>query len=115
MNDLDTQATAPIEAPLEENIPDNVVVLDTPVKRGTSEIDRLTLRKPQSGELRGLHMATLLQMDVQSLIKLLPRITSPGLTEPEVAAMDPADLLACGSKVSDFLLQKRVRAAYLLA
>lgn len=115
MNDLDTQADAPIEAPQEENIPDNVVVFDTPIKRGTSEIDRITLRKPQSGELRGLQMATLLQMDVQSLIKLLPRISSPSITEAEVTAMDPSDLLACGAKVSDFLLQKRVRAAYQLA
>lgn len=115
MNDLDTQATAPLEAPQEESIPDNVVVLDTPIKRGTSEIDRLTLRKPAAGELRGLHMATLLQMDVASLIKLLPRITSPGITEPEAAAMDPADLLACGAKVSGFLLQKRAQQAYLLA
>ncbi|QIE87025.1 phage tail assembly protein [Pseudomonas nitroreducens] len=114
MNDLDTQAAAPIEAPLEETIPDNVVVLDTPIKRGASEIDRITLRKPQSGELRGLQMAVLLQMDVASLIKLLPRISSPSVTEAEAAAMDPADLLACGAKVSDFLLQKQVRAAYLL-
>ncbi|MDF3935344.1 phage tail assembly protein [Pseudomonas citronellolis] len=102
-------------APQDESVPDNVVLLDTPILRGATSIDRLTLRKPASGELRGLHMATLLQMDVASLIKLLPRITSPGITEPEAAAMDPADLLACGSKVSDFLLQKRVRAAYLLA
>ena len=50
-----------------------------------------------------------------SLIKLVPRISSPGITEPEAAAMDPADLLACGTKVSGFLLQKRSLEAYLLA
>ncbi|MCP1605732.1 phage tail assembly protein [Pseudomonas citronellolis] len=99
----------------DEAIPDNVVVLDTPIKRGTASIDRITLRKPAAGELRGLHMATLLQMDVASLMKVLPRISTPGITEPEAAAMDPADLVACGVKISGFLLQKRDQAAFLLA
>jgi len=99
----------------DEAIPDNVVVLDTPIKRGNTTIDRITLRKPAAGELRGLHMANLLQMDVASLMKLLPRISTPGVTEPEAAAMDPADLMACGAKISGFLLQKRDQAAFLLA
>ncbi|MDG9854129.1 phage tail assembly protein [Pseudomonas nitroreducens] len=115
MEDLEPQAEAQSAAPQEEAIPDNVVVLDTPILRGATKIDRVTLRKPAAGELRGLHMASLLQMDVASLMKLLPRISSPGITEPEAAAMDPADLLACGSKVSGFLLQKREKVAYLLA
>lgn len=115
MDDLEPQAENQSAAPQEEAIPDNVVVLDTPIKRGATEIERITLRKPASGELRGLHMASLLQMDVASLIKLVPRISSPGITEPEAAAMDPADLLACGTKVSGFLLQKRSLEAYLLA
>ncbi|MNP44007.1 Phage tail protein E [compost metagenome] len=91
------------------------MVLDTPIKRGSTTYDRITLRKPAAGELRGLHMASLLQMDVVSLIKLLPRISSPALTEAEAAAMDPADLMSCGAKISGFLLQKREKAAYLLA
>ncbi|HCK4503013.1 TPA: phage tail assembly protein [Pseudomonas aeruginosa] len=115
MEDLEPQTEAQSAAPQEEAIPDNVVVLDTPILRGASKIDRVTLRKPAAGELRGLHMASLLQMDVASLMKLLPRISSPGITEPEAAAMDPADLLACGAKISGFLLQKREKAAYLLA
>ncbi|MNO06638.1 Phage tail protein E [compost metagenome] len=48
-------------------------------------------------------------MDVATLIKILPRITSPGITTPEATGMDPADLLACGSKIAGFLLQKSVR------
>ncbi|WEJ70345.1 phage tail assembly protein [Pseudomonas sp. PSE14] len=115
MDDLEPQAENQSVAPQEEAIPDNVVVLDTPLKRGTSQIDRLTLRKPAAGELRGLQMASLLQMDVASTMKLLPRISSPGITEPEAAAMDPADLQACAAKICGFLLQKREKAAYLLA
>lgn len=88
---------------------DNTVTLDTPITRGKSTIDTLTLRKPQSGELRGVQLVELLNMDVATLIKILPRLTSPGITAPEAAGMDPADLLACGSKISGFLLQKSVK------
>jgi hypothetical protein len=88
---------------------DNTVTLDTPITRGKTMIDTLTLRKPQAGELRGVQLVELLNMDVATLIKILPRLTSPGITAPEAAGMDPADLLACGSKISGFLLQKSVK------
>ncbi|QEY63375.1 phage tail assembly protein [Metapseudomonas lalkuanensis] len=95
---------------------DNVVTLDQPIKRGDTEIQEITLRKPNAGELRGLHLADLLQLDVTALIKLLPRISTPTLNEYEATTMDPADLLACGTKVAGFLLQKQAKAdASLLA
>ncbi|SCZ38011.1 MULTISPECIES: phage tail assembly protein [unclassified Pseudomonas] len=89
---------------------DNSVTLDTPIIRGKILIDSITLRKPQAGELRGVHLVELLNMDVATLIKILPRISNPSITAPEAAGMDPADLLACGSKISGFLLQKSVKA-----
>ena len=88
---------------------DNTVVLDTPIRRGTTVIDSITLRKPNSGELRGVSLAELLQMDVNSLVKVVPRISSPTLTPVEVNSMDPADLFALGTKVSGFLLQKSMK------
>lgn len=103
------------EAPTPAALPDNAVELDTPIQRGKTVIDFVTLRKPNAGELRGLQISSLLQLDATSLIKLLPRVTAPNLTEAEVSAMDPADLTACGTKVIDFLLQKREKAAYLTA
>ena len=90
-------------------IDDNAVVLDTPIVRGKTRIDTITLRKPQAGELRGVNLVELLNMDVASLIKILPRISSPGITAPEAAGMDPADLVAIGSKISGFLLQKSMK------
>ena len=91
-------------------IDDNCVSLDQPIKRGTTEITSITLRKPLSGELRGVLLIDLLNMDVASLIKVIPRISSPGITAPEAAGMDPADLLAIGSKIAGFLLQKSAKA-----
>lgn len=96
-----------IEQPDVQQLADNnTVTLDTPIRRGTTSIDSITLRKPNSGELRGVSLVELLQMDVGSLIKVLPRISSPSITAVEVAGMDPADLLALSSKISGFLLQK---------
>ena len=105
---MTTKATAdqPDVQPLAD---DNTVILDTPIRRGTTLIDSITLRKPNSGELRGVSLAELLQMDVNSLIKVVPRISTPTLTTLEVSSMDPADLFALSTKVTGFLLQKSLK------
>ncbi|QFG28485.1 phage tail assembly protein [Pseudomonas umsongensis] len=96
-------------APEETKHDENTVQLDTPIQRGKQLIETVTLRKPCAGELRGIHLAELLNLDVNSLIKVIPRISSPGITAPEAAGMDPADLLAIGGKVVGFLLQKQAK------
>ncbi len=84
----------------------NTITLEQPIKRGDSEITSVELRKPMSGELRGVNLTDLLQMDVTAMHKVLPRITSPSLTEHEVSSLDPADLMSMSSKVAYFLLPK---------
>lgn len=86
------------------------VQLDTPIQRGEQTISEIQLRKPMSGELRGVALTELLQMDVAALTRVLPRISQPALTEPEVAKLDPADLVQLGGVVSSFLLPRRVKA-----
>ena len=86
----------------------NVTVsLDTPIQRDGEKIETITLRKPMAGELRGLSMADVLNLDVDSITKLVPRISNPILTEQEVRNMDPADLVEAGKEIAGFLLQKR--------
>ncbi|AGE26920.1 phage tail assembly protein [Pseudomonas poae] len=110
MNTTDTDQSAATEKPdMLQLVDDNKVVLDTPIRRGASTIDAITLRKPNSGELRGVSLSELLQMDVNSLVKVVPRICSPTLTAVEITSMDPADLFAIGAKVSGFLLQKSMK------
>ena len=89
------------------------VTLECPITRGATTITQLHLRKPKAGEMRGLNMTDVVQMDVNALTKLLPRITTPILTELEIGNMDPADLMQLGSEVSAFLVPKRM--AYLIA
>lgn len=85
------------------------VELDTPIVRGETEISELTLRKPTAGELRGVNLADVLQMQTDALMTLIPRLSNPSLTAPEVRQMDPADLVQCGGEIAGFLVSKRVR------
>lgn len=102
-----TKATTDDVTVVEPN-PNNVI-LDTPIKRGTSDITEVTLRKPMAGELRGVTLTDLLQMDFLALRKVLPRITTPTLTEHEIGQMDPADLVQMASLVTGFLLPKSAK------
>lgn len=86
------------------------ITLDTPIKRGDNDIAEISLRKPSAGELRGVTLTDLLQMDVAALTKVVPRISEPPLTEIEIARMDPADLVQIGGVVAGFLLPKAALA-----
>ncbi len=88
------------------------ITLDSPIQRGDQQITAVTLRKPMAGELRGVNLMAVMQMDVAAAITLLPRITSPSLTTQEVERMDPADLVQLTSTVTGFLLPKSASTAY---
>lgn len=89
----------------------NYVPLDEPIQRGEQIIEGVTLRKPRSGELRGVQLAQLMQLDVASLQTVLPRITQPILTPQDVANLDPADLLSIAGVMAGFFLTKAERAS----
>jgi hypothetical protein len=91
----------------------NTVQLETPIKRGDGHITSVTLRKPNSGELRGVSLAELLQMKVDALQAVLPRITSPMLHKQDMANLDPADLVNLGTVVVGFLLTKEQKKDFL--
>ncbi|MCU6367552.1 phage tail assembly protein [Enterobacter quasiroggenkampii] len=80
-----------------------IVTLDSPVLRGEQKIEQVTVSKPNAGTLRGISLASLAQSDVDALIKVLPRMTSPALTEHEVVRLDACDLLSFAGKVIGFL------------
>ena len=81
--------------------------LERPIQRGNKKVACVIVRKPDSGALRGLALTDIIRMDVQPLIKVLPRITEPALTEAEVRGLDPADLFQLGEAVNSFLLPKK--------
>nr|DAI72855.1 MAG TPA: tail assembly chaperone [Caudoviricetes sp.] len=91
-----------------EKTTEKSIELDTPILRGKTEITHVTVRKPQSGALRGTRLQALMDMDVNAMMTVLPRVTTPALTSQEIAEMDPADLVSLSVEVVTFLLKKSV-------
>lgn len=87
----------------------NVITLDNPIVRDGQKIEQITVRKPVSGELRGVSLVDLAQMEVSALQKVLPRITTPALTAVDLNNMDPADLTQLGITVAGFLASKSMK------
>lgn len=87
------------------------VQLETPINRAEGPVTEVAIRKPTAGELRGTKLSDLLAADVAALITVLPRVTVPTLTRPEVEAMDPVDFAALGGEVVAFLLPASTVAA----
>ncbi|AVJ16355.1 phage tail assembly protein [Serratia rhizosphaerae] len=85
---------------------DTSVVLDTPIKRGDSEISEVMVTKPNAGSLRGIGLAALANADVDALITILPRVTYPNLTKEECARLELPDLIALAGMVIGFLAPK---------
>ncbi|WP_318371870.1 phage tail assembly protein [Enterobacter sp.] len=79
------------------------VTLEKPVKRGEQSVEQVTLMKPNAGTLRGVSLAAVANSEVDALIKVLPRMTAPMLTEQEIAALELPDLVALAGKVVGFL------------
>ena len=85
------------------------VILDEPLQRGDTVITEIQLRKPKAGELRGVSLVDVANLDVMALQKVLPRITQPILTTQDVNNLDLADLMALGAEVAYFLAKKADR------
>lgn len=70
----------------------------------------ITLTKPKAGAFRGgINLMGLYQLDYGQMEMILPRVTMPILQKVHVANMDPADLMAAGGEVLDFLLPKAAK------
>lgn len=87
----------------------NIVILDNPVMRGEQKIEQVTVTKPNAGTLRGVSLASLANSDVDALIKVLPRMTYPALTEHEVMRLEASDLILFAGKVVGFLSPSSAR------
>ncbi|WP_438767914.1 phage tail assembly protein [Kushneria sp. TE3] len=87
----------------------DAIELDTPIVRGEQTIDSVSVRKPTAGELRGVNLSDVLQLQTDALMKLIPRLSIPSLTDHEARQMDPADLVQLGSEVAGFLVSKRAK------
>ena len=93
----------------EQPTPTPTITLETPIQRGEQTIEKVSLRKPTAGELRGIKLAELLASDVGSVITLIPRISIPTLTTLDAAALDPVDFAAIAGEVIGFFMSRAQR------
>ena len=109
------QAAEPAEAPASAAAPapnDKVVqiALNTPIARVGGPLTCFTLRKPLAGDLRGLSLQDLMTGDVSAIIKVLPRVSQPFITEPEAAALEADDIAEIGGAVMGFFMSPAQKA-----
>ena len=85
------------------------VELETPLQRGKTLVKEITVRKPMSGGMRGVSLVDIMNLDVAALTKVMPRITTPALTEAELKTMDIVDLVQLGTALNGFLTPKKLK------
>lgn len=78
----------------------HTITLVNPLHLGDQTIAEVAIRKPNAGELRGIKLLDLVQMDVNQTIKLLPRVTSPRLAPKLCETLDPVDLMAFAQEIA---------------
>ena len=96
--------------PMPTNPDIETVEFDNPIQRGDLTINQVNINKPKTGALRSLSLSDLLKLDVDTVIKLVPRVSTPPLAEHEVAALDPTDFLSLSTAVVGFFASKDQRA-----
>lgn len=82
------------------------VTLSDPIKRGETLIDTLTIRRPRTGELRGLDVQDILNTQVVAMLTLIQRVTEPPLTGDEANNLDPADFAEIAGTIRGFFMTK---------
>ena len=80
-----------------------IITLTPPITRGENQITEITVNKPTVPALKGLKMFDVLQMDVDALQVLLPRVTSPVLHKADFATMEVADFTELAAAAVGFL------------
>lgn len=84
-----------------------VIQLGSSIKlESGQEVTEITITDTmkQVGALRGLKLYDVMTTDVDSLIKLLPRVTSPRLTERDVSQLPISAFNALATGIANFLV-----------
>lgn len=94
-----------------KNLNEEVVPLEEPITSGGQKITHITIRKPNVKALSGVSLQAIYQHDVNALIKVLPRVTTPALTPQQVLELDPVDFAQLGGHLVTFLYPKDLQKA----
>ena len=90
-------ATTPPAMPVNPDI--ETIDLDQPILRGEMVISQVNINKPKTGALRGLSLSDIMKLDVDVIIKLIPRVSTPTIVEHEAANLELVDLMKIATAV----------------
>jgi hypothetical protein len=76
--------------------------LAAPLPYGDTTLDELTFRDPHAGDLRGLKLGGLGEMDVNLILALTRRLANVAVTDEQLAMLSPFDLLKVTETIVDF-------------
>ena len=94
-----------------QNPNQETVQLEQPIQFGGNTITEITIRKPNVKALSGVSLQAIYQHDVNALVKILPRVTTPALTAQQVMDLDPVDFAQLGGHLVTFLYPKALQKA----
>ncbi|WP_347453645.1 phage tail assembly protein [Acinetobacter thermotolerans] len=94
-----------------QNPNQEVVQLEQPIQLGDQTITAITIRKPNVKALSGVSLQAIYQHDVNALVKVLPRVTTPALTPQQVLDLDPVDFAQLGGHLVTFLYPQALQKA----
>lgn len=80
-----------------------LVKLTSPITGSRMEpVVSVALREPSTGDMRGLKLTDVMQMDVATMTRLIPRVSEPALAPSEIEALPGSDFVALASGVIGF-------------
>jgi len=77
---------------------------------GGEAVAKITLRKAKGGELRGLKMTEIFQMDYTSMAKLISRISTPYISEEQFDGLELCDVQALSTAALGFFAHPKQKA-----
>jgi hypothetical protein len=69
-------APAPEPAPVAAQPPLATIKLDEPIKRGQTSIERVSVRRPNPGEMEGISLRDIINLESTAALNLLPRVSA---------------------------------------
>ncbi len=83
----------------------STVTLPVPIEKDGKDITEIELRKPCSGDLRGLSLLGVCEMQFEAACTLLPRISI--LNERDLLNMDVANLAPLMTEIASFFVDTK--------
>ena len=83
------------------------VKLTRAIKRGETEINSIELIEPNAGSLRGTRLTDLLNGDVDAVVTVLPRISTPAIQKHEIIQLSARDLAMITEEIIVFFMEEQ--------